>query len=92
MATKSDIIAKVAKKHLLLDKVIIAVIVDSFFRVFSNTLKYHNRVEIRGFGSFSIRSYNLKEASNLRSQKIAKHQYFKTYFRSSKKLSLLINE
>ncbi|WP_353279485.1 HU family DNA-binding protein [Wolbachia endosymbiont (group B) of Xanthorhoe designata] len=92
MATKSDIIAKVAKKHLLLNKVIIAAIVDSFFRVFSNALKYHNRVEIRGFGSFSIRSYNLKEASNLTSQKVAKHQYFKTYFRSSKKLSLLINE
>lgn len=92
MATKSDIIARVAKRHLLLDKFIIAAIVDSFFGVLSNTLKYHNRVEIRGFGSFSIRSYNLKEASNLMSQKVAKHQYFKTYFRSSKKLSNLINE
>lgn len=54
MATKSDIIAKVAKKNLLLDKVIIAAIVDSFFRVFSNTLKYHNRVEIRGLVLFQL--------------------------------------
>lgn len=54
MATKSDIIAKVAEKHRLLDKVIIAAIVDSFFRVFSNTLKYHNRVEIRGLVLFQL--------------------------------------
>ncbi|KLT22212.1 HU family DNA-binding protein [Wolbachia endosymbiont of Armadillidium vulgare str. wVulC] len=92
MATKSDIIAKVAKRHPLLDKIFIAAIVDSFFLVLSSALKYHSRVEIRGFGSFSIRSYNLKETSNLMLQKVAKHQYFKTYFRSSKKLSNLINE
>lgn len=34
MATKSDITARVAKKHLLLDKVIIAAIVDIFFKCF----------------------------------------------------------
>lgn len=36
MATKSDITARVAKKHLLLDKVIIAAIVDIFSSVFKH--------------------------------------------------------
>ncbi|MDR2831896.1 MAG: HU family DNA-binding protein [Rickettsiales bacterium] len=92
MATKSNIITKVAKRHPFLDKMVIAAIVDRFFEILSNTLKHHNRVEIRGFCSFSIRSYNLKEVSHLMLQKFTKDQYFKTYFRSSKKLSNLINE
>ncbi|MDE5057574.1 integration host factor subunit beta [Wolbachia endosymbiont of Drosophila bocki] len=92
MATKSDIIARVAKRHPFLDKIVIAAIVDRFFGILSSTLKHHDRVEIRGFGSFSVRSYNLKETSHLMLQKFTKNQYFKTYFRSSKKLSDLINE
>ncbi|QOD37946.1 HU family DNA-binding protein [Candidatus Wolbachia massiliensis] len=91
MATKSSIIMKVAKRHPLLDKVIIATIVNRFFGILSNTLRHHNRVEIRGFGSFSIRSYNLKETNHSMLQNFAKNRYFKTYFRSSKKLSNLIN-
>ncbi len=84
MATKSNIITKVAKRHPLLDRIVIAAIVNRFFEILSSTLERHNRVEIRGFGSFSIRSYNLKETSHLMLQKFAKSQYFKTYFRSSK--------
>ncbi|NUY39844.1 integration host factor subunit beta [Wolbachia endosymbiont of Litomosoides brasiliensis] len=92
MATKSNIITKVAKRYPLLERVVIAAIVNRFFEILSSTLERHNRVEIRGFGSFSIRSYNLKETSHSILQKFAKNQYFKTYFRSSKKLSDLINE
>ncbi|MDR2977883.1 MAG: HU family DNA-binding protein [Rickettsiales bacterium] len=92
MATKSNIITKVAEKHPFLDKMVIAAIVNRFFEILSSTLKRHNRIEIRGFGSFSIRSYNLKETSHFMLQKFVKNQYFKTYFRSSKKLSYLINE
>ncbi|MGL9717682.1 MAG: HU family DNA-binding protein [Wolbachia sp.] len=92
MATKSNIITKVAKRHPLLDKMVIAAIVNRFFEVLSSALERHSRIEIRGFGSFSIRSYNLKETNHLMLQKFAKNQYFKTYFRSSKKLSDLINE
>ncbi|MGL9725996.1 MAG: HU family DNA-binding protein [Wolbachia sp.] len=92
MATRSDIIAGIAKRNPFLDKIAIAAVIDNFFEVLSSALKYHNRVEIRGFGSLSIRSYKLKETSYLILQKATKHQYFKTYFRSSKKLSDLINE
>ncbi|WP_168464155.1 HU family DNA-binding protein [Wolbachia endosymbiont of Ctenocephalides felis wCfeT] len=88
MAKKSDIIANIAKKHPVLDKVAITAIIDKFFEVLSDALRNHNRIEIRGFGSLSIRSYNL---NNLVSQKFTKNQYFKTYFRTSKKLSDLIN-
>ncbi|WP_246214379.1 HU family DNA-binding protein [Wolbachia endosymbiont of Dirofilaria (Dirofilaria) immitis] len=37
------------------DKVVIEATVNSFFEVLSSALKCHNRIEIRGFGSFSIR-------------------------------------
>ncbi|MFP3035783.1 MAG: HU family DNA-binding protein [Wolbachia sp.] len=92
MATKSNIITKVAEKHPFLDKMVIAAIVNRFFEILSSTLKRHNRIEIRGFGSFSIRSYNLKETSHFMSKHFVKNRYFKIYFRSSKKLSYLVNE
>ncbi|MDG7055926.1 MAG: HU family DNA-binding protein [Wolbachia endosymbiont of Meromenopon meropis] len=92
MTTKSNIIMKVSEKYPFLERLIIASIVNRFFEILSNTLKRHNRIEIRGFGSFSIRTYNLREASYCIPQKFAKNRYFKTYFRSSKKLSHLINE
>ncbi|WP_341808669.1 HU family DNA-binding protein [Wolbachia endosymbiont (group E) of Neria commutata] len=93
MATKSDIITKVARGHPFLDKMIIAAIVERFFEILLDTLKHHNRIEIRGFGSFSIRTYNLKKEENhLMLQRFAKNQYFKAYFRSSRELTDLINE
>ncbi|WCR57986.1 HU family DNA-binding protein [Wolbachia endosymbiont of Ctenocephalides felis wCfeJ] len=91
MATKSDIIAKVAKRHPSLDKVVVEAIVNRFFEVLSGALGRHNRIEIRGFGAFSIRYYKLKTVSHLMLQNFEKDQYFKTYFRGSKKLSELLN-
>lgn len=92
MATKSDIITKVARGHPFLDKMVIAAIVKRFFEILLDTLKHHNRIEIRGFGSFSIRSYDLKEENHLMLQRFAKNQYFKAYFRSSRELTGLINK
>ncbi|MGL9732174.1 MAG: HU family DNA-binding protein [Wolbachia sp.] len=58
MATKSNIITKVAEKHPFLDKMVMAAIVNRFFEILLSALKCYNRIKIRGFGSFSIRSYN----------------------------------
>jgi integration host factor subunit beta len=92
VATKSDVLVKVTKKQPYLDKMVVATIINMFFEMLSSALKFHNRIEIRGFGSFSIRSYNLKKGSHLMTQKFTKNQYFKVYFRSSQGLSNLINE
>lgn len=90
MATKSDIIKRVAKKHSSLGEMIITAVVDKFFAILSNELKNHNRIEFRGFASFSIRSYSI--TSDSVSNKLKKSKYFKVYFRSSKSLSNLVNE
>ncbi|WP_246214310.1 hypothetical protein [Wolbachia endosymbiont of Cruorifilaria tuberocauda] len=55
-------------------------------------MKCFNRIEIKKFGSFSIRSYKLKKKKHLVARKFTRVQYFRTYFCSSKKLSDLINE
>lgn len=92
MATKSDIIAKVAKKHPSLKKVYIKAVVDNFFAAFLNALEHRNKTEIRGFGSFSVRTYTPSKENFSASQRLTKNQYFKAYFRTSKVLSSLINE
>ncbi len=53
---KSDLIFKLAEKHNLTDKNATQ-IVDLVFDGFTNTLKKGGRIEIRGFGSFSVRKY-----------------------------------
>lgn len=92
MATKSDIIDKIAKKHPTFKKVYIKAIVDNFFAALLNALMKRKRTEIRKFGSFSLRTYTLKKDSHLASQKFTKNQYFKVYFRASRVLSCLINK
>ncbi|MDD9331219.1 MAG: HU family DNA-binding protein [Wolbachia sp.] len=92
MTTKSDIIKKVVKKHPSLGKVVITAIINKFFKVLSDALKNHNRVEFREFASFSVRSYNLTKVSGSMLDKLQEKQYLKVYFRSSGNLSSLINE
>ena len=87
MATKSDIVKRVAEKYSSLDKKAIAFVVDRFLKILESALKDHNRIELRGFGSFSIRSYNLKTVSSHRLDRLTKNRYFKVYFRSSESLS-----
>lgn len=90
MATKSDIIKKIVEKYSFVDKVLVIAVVDKFFTMLSETLKNHDRIEFRGFASFSIRSYSIVNRSI--SSKLKKNKYFKVYFRSSQSLSNLVNE
>ena len=92
MATKSDIIKKIVEKHSSLGVITTKTIINKFLKTLSCALKKHKRIEFRGFGSFSIRSYNLKEVKYSASSKFIKNQYFKIYFRSSKNFSNFINE
>ncbi|MDN5248237.1 MAG: HU family DNA-binding protein [Wolbachia endosymbiont of Tyrophagus putrescentiae] len=90
MATKSDIINKVVKKFPSFDKRVTMTVVDRFFEMLTETLEDHNRIEFRGFASFSIRSYNIKEEHSILGN-FKKDKYFKVYFRSSKSLLNCVN-
>ncbi|OEY86776.1 integration host factor subunit beta [Wolbachia pipientis] len=87
MATKSDITARVLEKHSVLDKKIVALVINIFFEILSDALKEHNRIEFRRFGSFSVRSYNVMKIND----KLVKNRYFKIYFRSSRNLISEVN-
>jgi integration host factor subunit beta len=53
---KSDLIAALAEKERLQNKEA-ADIVNRIFAGFTDTLKKVGRIEIRGFGSFTVRHY-----------------------------------
>ena len=89
MVKKSDIVERVIVRNPSLDRRIISAVVDRFFEILSDTLTDHNRIELRGFASFSIRSYNITDYSVM--HRLKKEKYFKVYFRSSKIISNLIN-
>jgi integration host factor subunit beta len=61
--TKSDLIKALAEKNNL-RKEHAADIVDLVFNGFKETLKNGGRIEIRGFGSFSVRKYKAYKGRN----------------------------
>ncbi len=65
---KSDLIEALAEKNGLKDKEA-ADIVDTVLGGFTNTLKEGGRIEIRGFGSFSVRKYGAYTGRNPRTGK-----------------------
>jgi integration host factor subunit beta len=66
--TKADLISQVAERANL-TKHITTVIVDTLFDSMKQSLVRGERIEIRGFGSFSVRSYGARRGRNPKSGK-----------------------
>jgi integration host factor subunit beta len=60
---KADLIEASAKKEGLKEKEVYTII-NLIFDGFTDTLKKGGRIEIRGFGSFSVREYGAYTGSN----------------------------
>jgi integration host factor subunit beta len=60
---KSDLITALAAKEKLTEK-LATEIVNLIFNGFANTLKKGNRIDIRGFGTFSVREYKAYTGRN----------------------------
>lgn len=69
--TKSDLIAALAEKEGLKEKEAFD-IVNMIFDGFTNTLKKDGRIEIRGFGSFTVRHYKSYTGRNPKTGKLVK--------------------
>ncbi len=65
---KIDVIMALAEKKNLTEKRAME-IVNLMFKGFTNELKNGGRIEIRGFGSFSVRKYKSYEGRNPRTGK-----------------------
>lgn len=72
MARKADLVNKISKKIDYLSKEDISASIDLVFDYLRSELAQQNRIEIRGFGSFSIRDRKFPN-----SEKIYKTVYYR---------------
>lgn len=89
--TKSDLIEALARKEELKDKEAFE-IVNMVFDGFTNALKDGGRVEIRGFGSFSVREYEGYKGRNPKTgKKVQVGEKKLPYFKVGKELKDRVN-
>jgi len=90
---KSELILRLSNKHPHLYQRDIETLVDTIFDTMSETLIEGGRVELRGFGSFSIRKRGARKARNPKSgQEVHIGERHAIYFRVGKELKLRVNK
>ena len=91
--TKSELIKILKEKHPHLQLKEVASLVDIFFDMLTVSLKNKDRVEIRGFGTFSLRKRKARLARNPRTgDKVQVGDRHAVYFRAGKSLKERINK
>jgi len=89
---KSDLIAALSEKENLTEKNANA-IVSTVFDGFTNELKKGGRIEIRGFGSFTVREYRTYEGRNPKTgEKIPVKEKRLPFFKVGKELKEMVNK
>ena len=89
---KSDLVIKISRKQAHFKRVDIEEATDQLTNLIFNTLSRNDRVEIRGFGTFSTRERGARFARNPKTgSSIAVSSKFHPYFRASKLLRQALN-
>lgn len=90
--TKSELIEKVVQTHSMLNMKVSEVVVNTVFDSIEEALKSGDKVEIRGFGSFTIRERLGREARNPKSGEVVRIPSKKTpFFKTGKELKERVN-
>ncbi len=90
--TKSDLILRLAEKYPHLLQRDIERIVNTVFDEVSNALARGNRVELRGFGAFSIKRREARIGRNPRTGKtVSVSEKHVPFFKTGKQLRDLLN-
>ena len=90
--TKSELIEQLTTDNDALSKRESELIVNSIFDSIGNALVDGDRVEIRGFGSFTVREREAREARNPKSGDIVQISAKKTpFFKTGKELRERVN-
>lgn len=85
--TKSELIEKLTEENNYLNKRDAESVVNLIFNNIGDALAQGDRVEIRGFGSFSVRERDAREARNPKSGEIVQIPDRKTpFFKTGKEL------
>lgn len=91
--TKSELIEQLSDGHEILNKRDAETVVNLIFGGIGNALAQGDRVEIRGFGSFSVREREAREARNPKSGELVKIPSRKTpFFKTGKELRDRVDE
>ena len=89
---KSDLVIKISRKQAHIKRADIEEATDQLTNLIFNALSRNDRVEIRGFGTFSTRKRGARLARNPKTgSSIAVNSKFHPYFRASKLLRQLVN-
>lgn len=90
--TKSELIEQLMADNDLLNKREAEIIVNSIFGSIGQALVEGDRVEIRGFGSFTVRQRDAREARNPKSGEVVSIPAKKTpFFKTGKELRERVN-
>jgi integration host factor subunit beta len=90
--TKSELIEKVVQSHGVLNIKVSEIVVNTVFDSIEEALKSGDKVEIRGFGSFTIRERLGREARNPKSGEVVRIPSKKTpFFKTGKELKERVN-
>ncbi len=85
--TKSELIQRLAKRYPHLYQRDIEVLVNTMFDEITNALGAGNRVELRGFGAFSVRERDARAARNPKNgAMVSVGKRHAIYFRTGKEL------
>ena len=91
--TKSELIERLSDEHELLNKKDAEAVINLIFGGIGEALAQGDRVEIRGFGSFSVRERDAREARNPKSGQLVKIPSRKTpFFKTGKELRERVDE
>jgi integration host factor subunit beta len=91
--TKSELIEQLSEGHEILNKKDAETVINLIFGGIGNALAQGDRVEIRGFGSFSVRERDAREARNPKSGELVKIPSRKTpFFKTGKELRDRVDE
>ncbi len=91
--TKSELVERLSYVNGTLNKKEAELVVNTIFDSIGGALLSGDRVEIRGFGSFTIRERDSREARNPKSGEIVKIPNKKTpFFKTGKELRERVNK
>lgn len=91
--TKSELIRRISKQFPNMYLKDIQLIVDSLFDEISEAIANENRVELRGFGAFTTRKREARQARNPRTNEVVNlKERSSLYFRAGKELNERINK
>ena len=91
--TKSERIEEVARRMPRISKRDVEIVVDTIFQTMTDALVRHDRIEIRGFGSFIAKPRRAREGRNPRTgAKVNVPQKWVPFFTCGKELKERVNK